>query len=437
MSILPYRKFKGLEIRCLKCNKTIHRDSAPKGRCKHPIENTAYRAIVILPDSGGKRCSKTLLSRTYNDAIKELIDFRSDVINGNFKVNEQNFKPQFIKDCMAMYLDYISDVDIPDHLRKNNSEGYINTQRSLFKTFLLFLDSQDFDSDVFKIGDVNESILGKYHSFLMKKTNSNYSFNHHIKIMRALYSYLKDIKGYQILNPFLGIKLRPEKGNDFSISSEDFNDLLNAISPIGSTKKIGKKTKRNMYKDWLTDAIKLKAYTGRRNEEIFQMRWNMIYFEGETPIYIVSPNLKINRLLNQVNPGELDVAYIPIIEELETFLKEKGLESKRNTDEYIIAPQSKSRILLEKQASKSLTFFCERLNRDYKIQMKSLRSTYVTSQEIYAYQQGQKIQQHTNFRITNKHYINQKVIAKYISKDRSENRFVVFPQSQVSSKTTQ
>ena len=69
--------------------------------------------------------------------------------------------------------------------------------------------------------------------------------------------------------------------------------------------------------------------------------------------------------------------------------------------------------------------------------MKSLRSTYVTSQEIYAYKQGQKIQQHTNFRITNKHYINQKEIAKYISKDRSENRFVVFPSSQVSAKTTQ
>jgi integrase len=197
-------------------------------------------------------------------------------------------------------------------------------------------------------------------------------------------------------------KLKSEKGTDESISTEDYYDLLAVLSGTDSSEKIGK-TQRNMYKPWIKDLIRLKAYTGRRNAEIFLMKWNMIHFEGETPIYIVSPNLKINRLLNQVNPGELDLAYIPIIDELETFLNEKGLTSKRNADEYIIAPQSKSRVLIEKQASKSLTFFCEKLNRAYKIQMKSLRSTYVTSEEIYAYRQGQKIQQHTNFRITNKH----------------------------------
>lgn len=428
MSMLPFRKFKGLEIRCFKCNKTIHRDRSPKCGCKHPIDSTAYRAIIIIPNSDGKRFSKTLTSRTYDAAIKELIDLRADVVNGimNVKDKGQTFKPQFMMDCMAMYLDHLSGVGIPDHQKKYNSEGYINTQRSFLKTFLQFLDLQNLKNEVFRISEVNDLMLGQYHTFLMNKTSSNYTYNHHVKVMRALYEFLIEDKGYQIKNPFSNIRLRPEKGKDCTITVEDFNALLKEISPIDATKKIGKNTKRNMYKDWLKDAIRLKAFTGRRNEEIFQMKWNMINFEGKTPIYIESPNLKINRLLNQVNKGELDLAYIPIIEELEIFLNEKGLIEKRNANEYIIAPNIQNRGLIEKQASKSLTFFFEKLNRDYKIQMKSLRSTYITSQEIYAYRQGPKIRQHSNFRITSKHYINQKEIAKYISKDRSDNKFVVF-----------
>jgi hypothetical protein len=32
------------------------------------------------------------------------------------------------------------------------------------------------------------------------------------------------------------------------------------------------KTRRNMYRPWLKDLIKLKAFTGRRNAELFAMR---------------------------------------------------------------------------------------------------------------------------------------------------------------------
>jgi len=58
--------------------------------------------------------------------------------------------------------------------------------------------------------------------------------------------------------------------------------------------------------------------------------------------------------------------------------------------------------------------------------MKCLQSTYITSYDIYYLRQAPKIEQHADFRVAKKHYINQKELAKYISKDRSEYRFVVF-----------
>ncbi len=104
MSRLVYKKFTGLEIRCLKCNKTVHKDYSPKGGCKHPIDKTAYRAIIVLPNSGTKRITKTLQSRIYDDAIKELIDYRRDVLKGIIQIPVKGmvFRPQLIIDCMAI-----------------------------------------------------------------------------------------------------------------------------------------------------------------------------------------------------------------------------------------------------------------------------------------------------------------------------------------------
>ena len=74
------------------------------------------------------------------------------------------------------------------------------------------------------------------------------------------------------------VKLKSEKPTDISISGNDFYDLLSVISPDDAIAQIGK-TKRNMYRPWLKDLIKLKAFTGRRNAELFEMRWSMIHFE--------------------------------------------------------------------------------------------------------------------------------------------------------------
>lgn len=429
MDRLEYKKFRGLEIRCFKCNRNIHKNRISQNGCKHPIDNTAYRAIVVLPGTKKKRVTKALKARNYNDAVRECMDFRTDVLNGTYQNNilQEKAKPKLLIDCIAMFLDYLSDVDIPEHKKKNNTERYITSTRSHLKTYIEFLELERIDTDLFKVNDVDSQHVGRYYSHLNSNTGSNYTFNHRIKVLRALFEYLIEIEKYQIENVFKEIKLKPEKGKDEIVSAEDFNSLLDVISPIDSIVKVGKSRGRNMFKPWLVNAYKLKAYTGRRDDEIYNMKWNMVYYENDIPLYLKTPNEKINRLKNLTNEDELEYVYVPIIEELELFLIEMGLKENKNQDTFIIAPEEKGRKTMATQASKSFTFFWQKLNRNYIVTLKHLRSTYITASVIYSYNQGPKLRQHANFRITDKHYVDQKEIAKLISKDRSEHRFIVFP----------
>lgn len=429
MDRLEYKKFTGLEVRCLQCGNTIHRNRAPKNGCKHPIEKTAYRAIVIVPGTKKKRITKILKSRTYIDAIKECLDFRTDVLNGTYQNNiiQGKAKPQLLIDCIRMYLDFLADVDIPEHKKKHNSERYLTSARSHFRTYIQFLESKRINTNVFKINDIDSQHVGNYYAYLTANTASNYTFNHRVKAMRALFKYLIETEKYKLENVFKEVTQKAEKGKDIIMAGDDFNELLNMVTPENSIKKVGKNTRRNMYKSWLVDAFKLKAYTGRRDEEIFKMKWNMIHYKGDIPVYIKTPNQKVNRLKNLNSEEELDYIYVPIIEELELFLNEIGLKENKTPNAFIIAPELKDRNTMVSQASKSFTFFWEKLDKEYIIKLKHLRSTYITANEIYSFRQGPKLKQHANSRVTDKHYNDQTKIAEFISKDRSEYRFIVFP----------
>jgi hypothetical protein len=167
----------------------------------------------------------------------------------------------------------------------------------------------------------------------------------------------------------------------------------------------------------------LKAYTGRRNSELFDMRWDMIQYSGNTPVFIMSPNNKVNQQKNNFKVEELEYAYIPIGQELMDLLMKLGLPGKKGSVDYIIAPEIQERKSMVKFTSKCFTFFFKKLNRkyDYEVQLKHLRQTYVTAEDLFL-RKGFSMQ-HSNYRTTDKHYIDRKEIAKAMA----ANGFRVFP----------
>jgi integrase len=261
----------------------------------------------------------------------------------------------------------------------------------------------------YKLTLINDNVVGKYCDFLEKKNGSNYTYNSKIKAMRTFFNYLIDKEDYDMKNVWKKVKLKSERPTDISMSEKDFYDLLEVISPDDALTQIGK-TRRNMYRPWLKDLIKLKAFTGRRNAELFEMRWNMIRYEDDMPVYIESPNIKVNKQQNNFDERDFQYAYIPVGEELLELLIDLKLDENYDSHEYIIAPEVENRHNLEKYTSKYFTFFFKKLNRNYTIQLKHLRQTYITREDLFV---NTKISmQHSNYRTTSKHYIDKREVAK-------------------------
>ena len=84
----------------------------------------------------------------------------------------------------------------------------------------------------------------------------------------------------------------------------------------------------------------------------------MIHFENGKPVFIQSPNIKINRQQNNFDEKDFQFAFVPVAEELSELLYELGLENNVGSTDYIFEPDIlNNRKYIEDFASKSFTFF--------------------------------------------------------------------------------
>lgn len=420
---LKYKKYTGLQIFCTKCRSIIHVNSSNKN-CNHPIDKQVYKAVIRIPGTGGKRATRNLVARDYDEAVKELIEFKLTVTDPNTEVIVEDVKPQLLIDCIAMYLDYQSDVGIPYHQKKYLDRKYIVTTSAHLNYFLKFIRDYIKDTQSFLLNNLNDIIIGKYVEYIENHTDSNYTFNGRIKALRGLYSYLINEKNYNIKNGWKKVKTKSERATNKSVKARDFYDLIDIISPEDSIYIYKSGSKKNMYKSWLKDAIMLSAFTGRRNEEIFSLKWNMIkYNDDNEPIILVSPDIKYNKLTNNFDEKDYKLHYIPIASELNELLKDMGLNENKDSSDYIIEPNFKSnRKNLVDGFGSRFTFYFRKLKRSYINQLKHLRKTFITQQNLMI--QNNKVSlQHTSYSTTEKHYLDNNVIAIEMVK----KGFRVFP----------
>ena len=409
---LEYEKIKGLIVFCNKCERNIHNKNKSK-KCSHPIDKQVYKAIIrIRTGNGYKRKTNVLKARDFRTAFIEFKDYEYQVKNTN--LFQQTIKPkqsQILKETMAMYIDYLNDADSMSLNKNNFSSAYIKRVTTHLKDFLRFIADKKINTNSFELSSINKSIIGMYRDYLETKNLSNYTYNDKIKTLRTFFNYLIDEEDYNLKNLWKKLDLKPERPTDISISAEDFYDLIDVISPDDAIQIINK-TKRNMYQYWLKDLIRLKAFTGRRNAELFAMRWNMIHYDNDKPIYIKSQNIKVNKKNKIIDKNDIEYAYAPVGEELLELLNDLGLKENRYSDNYLIAPEVENRENIEKYASRYFSFFFKKLKRKDTRKLKHLRHTYITREHLFI--NGQITLQHANFRTTKKHYINDGEVAKWM-----------------------
>jgi len=419
---LKYQKMNGLFVFCKKCRNDVNGKSKTAKSCNHPLESQAYKAIIRIPNSGDDRRTKILDAKNFDDAVREFLDFKSQVKNPF--INEikpiKPAKTNLLSELMAKYLDFMNDENVPHHSRKYLSKSYVKSTTSHLNSFAIFLKTNGLNLKTAELKVITDSIVGKYCKFLESTYDRNYTYNAKIKAMTTFYNYLIETEEYGIKNVWGKVKLKSEKGTDESISRDDFYELLKVINQTDSIDQIGK-AKRDMFKPWIKDLFKLKAYTGRRNAELFAMRWDMIQFEKGQPVFLQSPNIKVNKQQNNFNQKDFQYAFVPIGAELFDLLIDLGLFNHCGSNSFIIAPGVFNRKYLEDFASKSFSFFFKKLKRSYTRQLKHFRKTYITQEDLFI--NGKISMQHNNYQVTSKHYIDRKQIAREMVKQG----FLVFP----------
>ena len=380
MKILKYKKFVGLHIVCKKCNRHVEVSQSQYKGCSHPIDKQKYKAII---KSNGVRKTRDLKALDYDDAIKELLEFKHELSNPiKLKVTEPKVEVQFelFTDFILMYSDWLENIDVPKYEQKIRTSKYIKETVGYVVKLGEFLKCNGYDLNKLTIFEVNKFMLGSYYEHLENKIKSPSTFNHTIRAIKNFYNFLINEKELLIPNYPKKMKLKYENPNPTSIADQDFLMLLSKINPENSIQVLSSGVKKNRFRNYTKAGIELCAYTGMRLEEVTSLKYSDIIIGSNGDLeYLLGTDLKFERAHNWDNTKAKKTVFIPISSELENLLNTLDYKNNLGLDKYLIAgDDSITRSSLAKQLSHSFTFYRGKAGLCNEFSIKHLRKTFLT-----------------------------------------------------------
>jgi integrase len=384
MKILKFKKFKGLHIVCKGCSKQIEINQDEYKGCTHPLEKQKYKAIIHTKD--GRR-TKDLKALEYDDAIKELLDFKHELANSlilekphkttssTTKINHERFL-----DCIAMYGDYLENVDVPFFEQRPRTKEYIKDTIGYLDKFRIYLDNKGVNTEKLTIYQIDKKLIGDYFESLYKKSKSMATYNHNLGTYKSFYKFLIENRGYELINPVQFAKLKNVQPNPLNVEDNDFDKILNCIDEVNSVHTYPNGVKKKMYKPYLKDAFEIIAYTGMRNLESIIIKYSDIVLDENGELdYVRGIDLKFEKAHNYDKSKPVKYICIPITPELENLLIRLDYKNHLGEDRYLIGPDENiSRESMNKQLTHSFKFFRDKAGITSKIALKHLRKTFLT-----------------------------------------------------------
>ncbi len=386
MKKLKYKKFQGLHIVCKKCGKQIEISNVEYKGCNHPIEKQRYKAVITI--NGGRK-TKDLKSLEYDEAVKELLDFKEELANPiSIVIPKQKkvVKHDLITDCVLMFGDWLENVDVPKHEQKIRTDKYIKECIGYVQRMVDFIGRSGYNLNKFTIYEMNKYIIGEYVEYLLILTDKATTYNHNIRALKNFYNFLINEKEYVIPNLVKKIKLKYENPDPRSVEDDDLTKILNKIDEISNEPNIKvykNGVKKNMFRPYIRTSIELAAYTGMRLEEIAIFKYSDLKFHPDGRMaYLEGTDLKFERTHNLDSTREKKIVYIPITPELEDLFNRLNYKEHINSDKYILDEEENlSRNTVTKQMSHSFTFFRDKAGVPKNISIKHLRKTFLTKLE--------------------------------------------------------
>ncbi|WP_346881263.1 hypothetical protein [uncultured Algibacter sp.] len=459
---LPVKgKHKGLYVYCSVCKshfgwtKIIEEGAKIEPRCGltkvklsscKNLEKHRYKVRINLPKTKRKR-SRVFDVLSYQDAVVESVKFETEVLSFLSKNTENGLKKAFkltsvdnkkgvpsssspikskflryhLLDLEMRYLDYLDNVDVPAHKRRERSSKYINAIQKDIKLFNDVLTMNNIDVEKIYIDEITDEHVGYFHSYILTITQSGSTYNKKISSLKTMFAWsIKKYKLKEIENPFEDVRTRSMNVDTKTITKEEYKKLLDIISPENGQAFEGKtkRQKRNRYKPYLKDGIELALNTGGRREEVATLKWNMIIEKDGEPLYVLVKNLKVERLKGDGHNKDVPPKVIPVTAGLRKLLYRLGYQNKKGLNEYILSPDrtKTSTLAIMENLSKGFSHFYNQLGTGREIQLKHLRKTYLTYLNAAMGKNTKKFSSHSSDEILERHYIDQTVVHKAVKK---------------------
>ena len=415
----------GLYLYCSKHKSWYKNDNVVKCKCE-----LKYKAKVHVPGTKNNSRIKTFVADDVESAIQIFEEFKKELKSSDYHlvvVKEKEEKPIYLLDCIAEFIDFKKDINVPFHNRNNLPAKTIREIENCLEYFVYALVDKGIKPEIlrFEVLDGNELIAGHISEFLLQKKGlKNKTYNNKLSTMKSFVNYTIRKHYPYVSSPFSEVKYKKVVYKPKAISISNFNALIELILPENSIdykevkRKINKgytiqKKKINYYRDWLIEAYYIGLFTGGRKEETTQMKWSDIQYNSEGKIsHIVVTDLKVNRKeKREAEEDNLIEKYVEMTPEFEDLLFKMGFEEKRDSDEYILAnEESLTRQYMADFISKSFFHFYKQLGLNDGLSFKHLRKTYVTQKYIENEDNVTSKTGHAGVDVVLKHYVDMKMV---------------------------
>lgn len=379
-----YSRF-GIKVKCLKCKFNV---GSKCGLTSEPIRNCEnkerhkYNLVVCVPGAEGKRRTKIVHTRDFNEAIQEMTIFRSELEYNNYShIRKEQDTSTKLEYFMTAYLDAISGVNTPAHLIRKRSKSHIDETVRVFIKFKHALTEKGYIFKLIDAKEITDNEVGIFHHHLIDELKlSLSSYNKYMGIMKTLYYWIQRVKDYPVTNVFKHVVLQTVKKDVEIISKSEFEKLLKSVNRENS---LDPRCNRYLYREWLVHAYELGLESGLRREELLTVKWSNIIDIGEGKQVLKIRNLKVNRIMTGLDTGEHH-KFIPVTKSLRILLNELGYENQKGTEKLIVArPTDQSMQQAMDILSRSFSHFMS-VAGNRPLKFKVLRKTYLTSLAVAA-----------------------------------------------------
>lgn len=441
------KKWKGLTIYCNACKRNIKevckRNQKDILQCPH-LEKHVFKLYMWEKGGKGKRITKSFTTRIYEEAVHQAIQSEERIKNEKRDINinkitvtekggenrqgEKNDEtPEFLLDAIARYIGWLYNEDVPEFaVRKRSDEYIIDVERGLkFMVENLIKKNNDVSSLTMK--DINKRIIGEIYKGLQEKEYGIRSINKHLSYYESFVNWYKQEYDPAIRNWFEIIPREKVVSQREIVTQEEYDRLLNQITSENGLKYYDKGVKRirNLYYPWLGDGIKLGLLTGRRRNELINLKFENIVSDSNGISYIRIEDFKTNRIKNRSKEAKKYIE-IPVTNSLKNLLDELGYEKYKNSNAYVLAPEIKmSRTKVMSDAlSRGFSHYFSQISDREGVTFKSLRKTYITQLTIFLGDNAKLITGHADSKVIEDFYLNKEMILK------TAKGFEVYPEEQ-------